>query len=47
VELENLEEAAKKHQTTLIYFPFLRKAYLFLEYEMTQSTIIDQYTVDP
>jgi hypothetical protein len=47
VELENLEEAANNHQTILIYVPFLRQAYLCSEYEMTQSTVADQYTVDP
>jgi hypothetical protein len=47
MEWENLEEATNNNQTILIYVPFLRKAYLCSEYEMTQRTIADQYTVDP
>jgi hypothetical protein len=39
-------ELANNHQTILIYVPFPRHRYLCSEYEMNQSMIADQYTVD-
>jgi len=47
LEWENLTEATNNHQTILIYVPFSRPTYLCLEYEMTQSMVDNQYTVDP
>jgi hypothetical protein len=47
LEWENLAEDVNNHKKILIYVPFSRQAYLYSEYEMTQSTVVDQYTMDP